>query len=128
MPIRNADQSDANYGTVETREKQGSGLNAVRLTLTTGPNSFASVKAGCVGQLRRIVISPDLGAEQPIDQWDLTITDEDGDIIYSVTNLSNSTITIVDDTTPKCVYGLLTFLMENAGALKTATIAVYFTG
>ena len=128
MTSRQAVADNAAYGTIENREKQGSGVNAVRLTLTTGSSGFVSVWLGCVGRFDRLVIIPGSGSVQPTDQWDLTITDEDGVEIYSNTTISNTGTTVAypSGTNVNNVYGLLTFLVENAGSEKTVRIVAYF--
>ena len=128
MPTRQANADNVAYGTIETREKQGSGVNAVRLTLTTGTSGFVSVTLGCVGRLDRLVIMPGSDGEQPTDQWDLTITDEDGVQIFQDTGISDSAaeVNYPSGTNIQNVYGLLTFLVENAGSENTVTIVAYF--
>lgn len=128
MASRQADANTEAYGTIETREKQGSGVNAVRLILTMGTSGFVSVTLGCVGRLDRLVLIPGSGGEQPTDQWDLTITDEDGIQIFQDTGVSNSTaeVSYPSGTNIQNVYGLLTFLVENAGSENTVTIVAYF--
>ena len=128
MASRQADASNADYGTIETREKQGSGVNAVRLILTTGTSGFVSVVLGCVGRLDRLVLVPGSGGVQPADQWDLTITDEDGGQVFQDTGVSNSATEVKypSGTNVQNVYGPLTFLVENAGSENTVTIVAYF--
>lgn len=128
MPTRDAVASNDAYGTVATREKQGSGVNAVRLVLTTGPSGFVGVNVGCVGRLDRLVLIPGSGGEQPTDQWDLTITDEDGVQIFQDTGISNSAteVSYPSATNIQNVFGLLTFLVENAGPENDMVIVAYF--
>ena len=128
MPTRDAVAGNADYGIIETREKQGSGVNAVRLALITGTSGFVSVTLGCVGRLDRLVLIPGSGGEQPTDQWDLTITDEDGVQIFQDTGISNSTseVSYPSGTNIQNVFGILTFLVENAGPENTMVIVAYF--
>ena len=129
MPERDAVAGVAAYGTVVTREKQGSGLNAIRLSLTTGPggSGSVSVRVGCGGRFDRLVIVPS-GTDVPTALWDLTITDEDGVVVYTDTALSESATTIAypSGTDVQNVFGTLTFLVENAGVAKSMDIIAYF--
>ena len=125
---RDAVSGSADYGTIETREKQGSGISAVRLDLTAGPNGVVSALIGCVGRLERLVTVPGTAGDQPNDQWDLTVTDEDGIQLFQDTGISNSSAEVgyPSGTNLQQVFGQLTFLVQNAGSNNKVSIIAYF--
>lgn len=123
MSIRLADP----YGSIETRERQY-GMSAVKLLVTANELGVANFSVGCVGVFKRITIKPGVNADQPSNNFDITITDEHGLVLYNNIIIPNNSVTVAypSSSSPKLVYGNCTFLLENMGDSKTCEVICYF--
>ena len=111
--------------------QQGSGLSRIRLNVVADGSGDATVVVGCIGMLKRLVLIPGNAGQlqQPSANWDLVITDEDSQVLYTNTTISNSVNTEAypSSTNPLHVDGNITFTFENMGAGNAATVVAYFS-
>lgn len=115
----------------------GKPIRKVRLDWTSDSSGNASQTFGSIeGTIVRVVTNP--GSTAPTDNYDMTITDEDGyDILAGQgSNRDTSTtesfvpgIPFTDGTTtsvaPVVVDGNLTLTISNAGATKDGSVVLY---
>ena len=118
-------------GTVVVTEEVGGGLQRVKFAFTTSSSTGAADGAttrAITGVIERAVIVPNTSTTQPTDQWDVTITDEDGvDVLQGYgANLSNAHTTVITgELLGACAHDLLTLGVTNAGNSKTGLVILY---
>jgi hypothetical protein len=103
-----------------------------RTEWTSSSGGAASVQSSSIsGVILRIVTVPGAGADAPSDNYDLTVTDSDGAVIFTNTALDTANAEShypYDVTTgfPIAVNGPLTYTIANAGSANTGEIVVHY--
>jgi hypothetical protein len=122
-------------GTVVVTSEVGSGnLSVFTLAWTSSAAGAVSGNAVTVsGLLWQVKFVPNTGATQPTDNYDVTLTDQDGADMLTVSgvaegsNLSNALPKVIRYTSPPVLKsgGTLDLVVANAGNAKTGTVYLW---
>lgn len=122
---------------VQTHTGNRGSLECLSIAWTAGTDAAAGTVAATIsrieGTIEKIVFVPGTTTTQPDDNYDVTLSDQDGfDVLRGKgANLDEATNTEHDCITGTPVYhyptmGLLTLAISGAGASNTGTIRVFF--
>lgn len=114
---------------VAVAEDIGPGINKIKWTWTsaTGGTASGTTSLAYTGKVYRVVTDPD-GTAAPSDNYDITITDDDGVDVLDGNGANRDTAT-TEAIAPAAVLvgSKLTLSVTNAGDEKAGVVYVYIT-
>ena len=114
---------------VVKKEESASWVKKVKFAITsaTGGSATATTAESYTGEVLRLVVDPNTGADQPTTAFDVAINDEDGyDILAGQgTDLSNAATTTVVASMGCVANDVLALAVTNMGAVKKADVILY---